>query len=454
VYFGADEETVRNATKASPEYKGTKTLGDESYEPGGLAWGATYYWRIDEVNGVNPDSPWIGSVWNFTTADFLIIDDFESYDAGMNQIWYSWHDGLGYGVPGGDPYFAGNGTGAAVGDDTTPTYTEQNIVHGGAQSMPYWYNNNKQGYSFYSEAQKTLTVYHDWTVEGLAELSIWFRGNPASVGSFVEDPVGTYTMTGSGTDIWDHSDQFHYAFKTLSGSGSIVAKVESVSNTDVWAKAGVMIRETLDAGSKHAMMIVSSSSGVSFQRRIDTGGSSFDDTTDGITAPYWVKIERSASGSFSAYSSADGSAWQKIGVSETIQMGTNVYIGLAVTAHNESATCEAVFTNVTTTGTVSGQWMNQDIGIASNDPEPLYVAISNSTGTPAVVVHDDPAAATIDTWTEWVIPLQAFTDQGIDLTNIDRIAIGLGAQGNMAVSGGSGKIYIDDIRLLQNVDGQ
>jgi hypothetical protein len=454
VYFGTDEEAVRNATKTSPEYKGTKALGDESYDPGELDWGVTYYWRIDEVNGINPDSPWVGSVWNFATADFIILDDFESYDAVANQIWYSWHDGLGYGVPDMDPYFAGNGTGAAVGDDTSPTYTEQTIVYGGSQSMPYWYNNNKQGYAFYSEAEKTLTVSHDWTVHGLAELSIWFRGYPASVGSFVENPAGTFTMTGSGTDIWDQSDEFHYAFKTLTGSGSITAKVESVSDTDAWAKAGVMIRETLDADSKHAMMIVSSSSGVSFQRRIDTGDNSFDDTTGGITSPYWVRIERDLSGNFSAYGSADGVTWQKQGASQMIQMGMNVYIGLAVTAHNASATCEAVFTNVSTTGTVGGQWTNQDIGMANNDPEPLYVAVSNSTGTPAVVVHDDPSAATIDTWTEWIIPLQAFADQGINLANVDRIAIGLGTQGNMTVPGGSGKIYVDDIRLLQNADGQ
>ncbi|MFC1604411.1 LamG-like jellyroll fold domain-containing protein, partial [Planctomycetota bacterium] len=404
VYFGTDEEAVRNATKTSPEYKGTKALGDESYDPGKLAWEVTYYWRIDEVNGVNPDSPWVGNVWSFTTADFLIIDDFEIYDTGDNQIWYSWHDGLGYGVPGIDPFFAGNGTGAAVGDDTTATYTEQNIVYGGSHSMPYWYNNNKQGYAFYSEAEKTLTVSRDWTEQGLAELSLWFRGYPASVGSFVESPAGTYTMTGSGADIWAidgvEADEFHYAFKTLTGTGSIVARVQSVSDTDIWAKAGVMIRETLDPDSAHAMMAVTPGSGVSFQRRPGTGATSIDDTTTGITAPYWVKIERDLAGNFTAYSSADGSTWQKQGLSEPIQMGVNVYIGLAVTAHNASATCEAVFTNVTTTGTVSSQWMNQDIGIANNDTEPLYVAVSNAAGAPAVVVHDDPATAQIDTWTE------------------------------------------------------
>jgi len=447
VYFGTNSDNVKNATKASPEYKGPKALGEESYDPGVLTLNKTYYWRIDEVNGINPESPWAGNIWSFTTSDFFVIDDFEEYDSGENQIWFSWHDGLGYGTPGTPGYFAGNGTGATVGDENTLSYTEETIVHGGLQSMPFEYDNNKQGYSKYSEVEHTLTDQRDWTAEGVTELSLWFRGNPASTGSFVEGPAGTYTMTGSGTDIWNPSDEFHYAFKTLSGSGSIQARVESISDTDSWAKAGVMIRETLDGDSRHAMTVLTPGSGVSYQRRIDTGGNSTDDTTGAITAPYWVKIERDLAGTFSAYSSANGSTWQKIGVSESIQMGSNVYIGLAVTAHNASETCQAAFTNVTTTGNVSGQWTNQDIGIVSNDTEPLFVAVSNTTGAPAVVVHDDPAAANVDTWTEWIIPLQAVADQGINLSNVDSIAIGLGTRGNTTAPGGSGKMYIDDIRL-------
>jgi hypothetical protein len=130
-------------------------------------------------------------------------------------------------------------------------------------------------------------------------------------------------------------------------------------------------------------------------------------------------------------------------------MGSNVYIGLALTAHNAAATCQAVFTNVTTTGTVGPQWAHQDIGIASNTPEPLYVAVSNAAGQPAVVVHPGPAAATTTTWTEWVVPLSALANQGITLTNVDRIALGLGTRGNMTTPGGSGKMYFDDIRLYR-----
>jgi hypothetical protein len=457
VYFGADAVAVRNATKTSPEFKATKARGDETYAPGKLAWETTYYWRIDEVNSTNPDSPWTGKVWSFTTADYAVIDDFEGYDAGANQIWYAWHDGLGYGTPGAPPYFAGNGTGAAVGDETTASFTEETIVHGGNQSMPVAYDNNKQGKAKYSEVELTLTAPRDWTEGGIGELSIWFRGLPGSVGSFVEAPAGTYTMTASGTDIWDvgtaanYHDEFHFAYKTLTGAGSMVARVQSVQNTNAWSKAGVMIRETLDGGSKHAFACITPSNGVASQGRALTGDSSFNTNQAGVTAPYWVKLERDAAGNFTVSHSANGTAWQPVtgATPRNIPMSSTVYIGLALTSHDAARTCQAVFTNVTTTGTVSPQWAHQDIGIASNAAEPLYVAVSNAAGQPAVVVHPDAAAAQITTWTEWVIPVQSFADKGISLANVDRLAFGLGTRGNQTAPGGSGKMYFDDIRVYR-----
>jgi len=453
IYFGTDEQAVSNATMDSPEYTGSQTLGSESYEPGKLAWESIYYWRVDEVNELNPDSPWTGNVWSFTSADFLIIDDFEDYDADENQIWFSWHDGLGYGSEATPPYYGGNSTGAAVGDETTPSYTEETIVHGGNQSMPLFYDNNKQGYAYYSETGLTLTDVRDWTEENVTELSLWFRGYPASVGSFVKSPAGTYTINASGADITGPADEFHFAYKTLTGSGSIIAKVESMQNTNQWAKAGVMIRETLDPGSAHAMAFVTPGQGVVFEYRPLAGDNNLGAAGQqtGVTAPYWVKLERSLAGSFTASHSTNGTTWQPIPNTSmaNIQMNANVYIGLAVTAHDASQTCQAVFSNVTFTGTVGQQWINQDIGVASNDPEPMYVAVWNFDGSPAVVYHDDPAAAQIDTWTEWIIPLQVFADQGINLTDVDRIAIGLGTKGNISTPGGSGKMYFDDIRLYR-----
>ncbi len=445
VYFGSDGDAVKNATKTSPEYKGPKALGDESYSPGKLQLETSYYWRIDEVNTVNPDSPWKGNLWSFTTGNSFVVDDFEGYtdnETANEAIWQSWVDG--FGIP---------DNGAQVGY-LLPPYAERTIVHSGSQSMPLLYNNT--GGVRNSEVSLAMTVQRNWTEEGVGELSLWFRGRPASVGSFVESPVGTYTITATGADIWNQADQFLYAFKTLTGIGTIEAQVLSVSNTDPWAKAGVMIRETLDAGSKFAAVYITPGNGCRFQARMDTGIAATSDTSvvttqqTAITAPYWVKLERDFAGNFRGYYSSNGTTWTTMSWNpQNISMASNVYIGLALTSHNNAATCTAKFSNVRTTGTVGVQWANQDIGIASNAAEPLYVAVSNAAGQPAIVAHPDPAAATLTTWTEWVIPLSAFSDKGINLSNVDKFAIGLGTKGNATAAGGSGTMYIDDIRLYR-----
>jgi hypothetical protein len=170
LYFGTDKDAVKNADTGSPEYKGTRDVGAESYDPGKLEWDSTYYWRIDEVNNTNPDSPWAGILWSFTTANFLIVDDFESYndidppDPGSNRIFEAWPDG--YDIP---------TNGALVGNDLPP-YAEQTIVHSGSQSMPLYYDNSVGN----SEATHTLTYPRDWTENGVSTLTIWFRGNSAN----------------------------------------------------------------------------------------------------------------------------------------------------------------------------------------------------------------------------------------------------------------------------------
>jgi len=166
VYFGTNADAVKNATKTSPEYKGTKALGAESYSPGTLAWETTYYWRVDEVNNTNAKSPWVGKVWSFTTASFAVIDDFEQYtdnDVAKEAIWQSWTDG--YATP--------TTNGAQVGN-LMPPYAERTIVHGGRQSMPLSYDNVTAARN--SEAQLVLNYPRDWTVEGVTALSLWYYG--------------------------------------------------------------------------------------------------------------------------------------------------------------------------------------------------------------------------------------------------------------------------------------
>jgi thioredoxin len=177
VYFGFNRDDIVNAdtSDTTGTYRG-RNPNANYIPPDSLIYSGTYYWRIDEVNEVNPNSPRKGNVWRFTTANFIVVDDFESYDAGDNQIWYSWHDGLGFGVPvAGQPFYPGNGTGSAVGFEFE--WPEQTIVHSGQQSMPYEYNNNRPNRLKYSEANLTLSYPRNWTVDGVSELSLWFRGN-------------------------------------------------------------------------------------------------------------------------------------------------------------------------------------------------------------------------------------------------------------------------------------
>jgi len=229
LYFGTDKDAVKKADTGSPEYKGTRDLGAESYDPGMLEWDTAYYWRIDEVNNVNPDSPWTGNVWSFTTANFLVVDDFEHYDINDNQIWYAWKDGLGYGTPGSEPYFAGNGTGSAVGDETTGSYTEERIVHGGSQSMPVFYDNSILRYS---EVEKTLSYPRDWTENGVSTLSIWFRGNSDNVAETLY-----VALNGSAVVSHDNTNaaqivswtEWHIDLKAFAEQGVNLANVNTIA---------------------------------------------------------------------------------------------------------------------------------------------------------------------------------------------------------------------------------
>jgi hypothetical protein len=444
VYISSDEQAVIDGTAP------VTTLTEISYGPLALDLGTTYYWRVDEVNNAETPSTWQGDIWNFTTQEFLVIDDFESYDIGNIEIWWAWKDGLGYAAHDNEPAFLGNGTGSAVGDEDSASYTEETIVHGGNQSMPLVYNNNKQGFLTYSEATMTLTTLRDWTQRGAEELSLWFRGYPATFSTFTEGPAGTYTMTARSDNIADPADSFHYVYKQLSGTGSITVKVESVSPTSTSAKAGVMIRETLTPDSKYAMVFSRPDGAARFRRRDETTGESLNSVDNTLAVPHWVKLERDASGLLTASHSTDGINFvplddAALGSSAPVQMGTIVYIGLALSSNNPDETCTAVFSDVSTTGTVTGQWQSEDIGILSNDPEPMYVTIANSTGSPATVYNDDANAATFDVWTQWIVPLQEFADQGINLTDVDSISIGLGDPGAPGQPGGSGTLFIDDI---------
>jgi hypothetical protein len=465
VYFGTDAGAVQNSTPAEPlgVYQGRQA--ETTFTPAEpLQWGQTYYWRVDEVKEGHPKSPWKGMVWSSTVANYLIVDDFESYlNDSPNRLFQTWIDGFGFSAdsffPAGSP---GNGTGAAVGHDIwsadSPQYgktiAETTIVNGGKQSMPIYYNNTTLPCS---EAQRTWTAAQDWTTHGSDTLTLAFRGAPVG---FMEKAPGQILMSGTGTDIYGTSDQGRFVYKQLTGDGSIIARIDRLDNTNAWAKAGVMIRGNLEAIGSWAYILYGGENGVRFQARLSQGATATSDTELGppaeqiaLRAPIWVKAERKGD-QFNGYYSTDGTTWTALAWNpRTISMNSSAYIGLAVTSHATGAVAQAEFSGVTTTGTVTGQWESVSLGVeqtAGNLPDPLYVTLEDSGGRKATVTHADPSAANIGAWTPWSIPLSTFSSAGVKIDSIKKMSIGIGDKVKPA-SGATGLLYIDDIRVVKPV---
>ncbi len=449
VYFGTAFSDVNDAGTLDTEFKGNQA--GTTYGVGPLETVNTYYWRIDEVNDANSDI-WKGHVWRFTTAEYFSVDNFEDY-SGTEP----------------DRIFDPNGW--VAGGGGLVDFSDSNIVmvHGGLQAMALEYDNLASPYD--SNATHTFGSSQDWTVDGIKSLELWVRGWPAYVGGWAE-ASGTHTITASGTDIEDvpnvksgtgYHDEFHYAYKEITGSGlvTIIAKVESISPTDPcvpiheWAKAGVMVRKSLDPNSKNALMCITPEMGGAFQyREVDAGGTtSYNYYASGedyvalkdINAPYWVKLELDSDyGDIYAYHSSDGSTWTEVqDVWLNIpDMTLPVYVGLAVTAHNASAVVTAEFSNVSISGGTPSAWDNQDVGIYSNiGALPLYITLEDDSAVSHTITHTDPNIVLQPSWQAWNIALSDFTD--VDLANIKKITLGVGP----ADPCGIGTVYVDDILL-------
>jgi glucose/arabinose dehydrogenase len=235
-----------------------------------------------------------------------------------------------------------------LGSDSTAPYTfSWNNVAAGSYALTAQAVDNSLAVTTSSVVNITVngpsTLPSPWL-----ETDIGNVGLPGS-GSFAS---GVFTVRGSGADIWGNADAFHFVYQPLNGNGQLVARVTGVQFTDGWAKGGVMIRESLTAGSRHASMFLTPGNGLAFQRRTTTGGVS-DHTSGGAgSAPYWVRVVRSGN-SFTAYRSTNGSNWVQVGSPVTINMPSNVFIGLAVTSHSNSAISTSTFDNVSFTPSFS-----------------------------------------------------------------------------------------------------
>jgi O-glycosyl hydrolase len=192
-------------------------------------------------------------------------------------------------------------------------------------------------------------------------------GSPSPSGASNYDAgTNTFTISGSGADIWNTSDQFHFLSQSFTGNGSIMARVTGVQNTNTWAKAGVMFRNSTAADAMFANVVITPSSGVSFQWRNANGGNCGFTQVTGVTAPKWVKLIRNGN-SFSAfYATTTGTPtaanWIQIGSAQTIPMSSSARVGLAVTSHNNGTLCTSTFTSVQVDQppvVLSGQFLSQ-----------------------------------------------------------------------------------------------
>jgi hypothetical protein len=446
IYFSTDSNTLDliDTTPAA-----TLDLSDQ-----GIEYGRTYYWRVDGIDG---DEVYAGDLWSYSTPAYLSLEDFEDYDDDCRIIYWSWQDGAGY-----EEYqdcgisaFNGNGSSPScyVGyyNAENGTYGETTMVYSGNQSMPFEYNNTKAPY--YSEARSTDGLLaSDWTVGGVDTLSLFVQGSPADL---VEVAPDNLIVSGAGTDIFGTNDEFRYVYKRLDGDGSIVARVMSLDNSNEWAKAGLMIRSNLGDNARNALVYVSPEHGVRLQQRAALSGDTSSDSETAsdeqmaVAAPNWLKIERSGD-TINAYYATDETGTNWIAVSgnpQEVPMVESAYIGVAVCSHATDVYTVAEFTDIATTGAVSGDWTAEAVGVEQpvNNPESMYVKVTDSTNQSATVVHENAAATQMGTWTQWDISLNALN--GLNLSNIKSLTIGVG-DGSSA--GGTGLIYVDEIRLTRS----
>ena len=168
--------------------------------------------------------------------------------------------------------------------------------------------------------------------------------------------TGTFELKGSGSDIWDTQDQFRFAYKTIVGDGTITARIVDQDNTNEWNKVGIMVRETLAEGSRHAFVAITSGNGVAFQNRTITDGASnnYNIGAGTIKAPYWLKLVISGT-TYTAYMSPDGMNWTQVGdpVDAGFGNGAPVYAGLAISSHDNTVLSTAHINNYSLGGVLA-----------------------------------------------------------------------------------------------------
>jgi hypothetical protein len=447
VYLGDNFDDVNEGTGDTFRINQTAAFyvaGFAGYAyPDGLVPGTMYYWRIDEVNDADPNSPWKGPIWSFsippnTAYDPVPTDGTEFVDLDSELTW--------------TPGFGAILHTIYLGDN----FDDVSTAEGGAS----------QGSATYKPASLEREKVYYWRVDEYDGVDtyrgdIWAFTTPGAAG----DPqpangaVGVqYTQTLSWTPAENASSHDVYF-------GTDKEAVKNATTDSPEYKGNEPLgSESYDPGPLEWL--------TNYYWRVDavydTG------TVKGLvwsfTVADFLLVE-----DFEGYTDDDAAGqaiWQSwidgFGVDDNgAQVGYLLppYCEQTI-VHGGSQSMPLLYNNtngvtnseVVLTLTSQRDWIAENVeqlslwfrGRSANAPEPLYVAIANSAGSSAVAAYDDANAARAGVWTQWTIPLQTFTDQGVDLANVDRLAIGLGAKAGTTGAGGTGTMYIDDIRLYRS----
>jgi hypothetical protein len=241
-------------------------------------------------------------------------------------------------------------TWSQIGTSTTTSFSDVGLSAG------TWYYRvravNANGQSPYSNVLKSGVPGPILT----QDQDVGTSGDPAVPGSASFGGGGVYTNSGAGSDIWNQADGFHFVYKPLLGDGTITARVlnmSSIQDTTFWAKAGVMIRESLAGNSRDAYVTMTPQghNQVQFLDRVATGGNAADiGDAFSIPFPIWVRVVRQGN-TFTGFYSSDGAAFNQLGGPVTIPMAPTTYVGMVASAANNNgsnpnAVSTSMFDNV------------------------------------------------------------------------------------------------------------
>ncbi|MFC1634388.1 LamG-like jellyroll fold domain-containing protein [Planctomycetota bacterium] len=451
VYFGDDFSSVDYAARDSDLFRGNQmatfyVAGFPGFAyPDGLVAGTTYYWRIDEVNDADPNSPWKGNIWSFSIPPKTAYnpDPADGTEfVGPEGITLRWTPGFGAIV---HTLYLGDNydeiSNATVG-----------IPVGGTTYRPGPLESEKVYYWRVDEFDGVATYKGD----------IWGFTTPGAAGA-PQPADGAVDVEQIRILNWTPADNAnsHHVYFGMDKEAVKNATPDSPEYKGNKARGS----ESYDPG-KLAWY-------TSYYWRVDAVyNANQDQPTKGLVWSF-TTINFFLIDDFESYTDDDAAGqaiWQTwvdgFGVADNgAQIGyllppyaeqTIVHDGgqsMPLLYVNEEGIANSEASLILES---DRDWTAEDVGELSlwfrgrsaNAPEPFYVAISNDVGVPAVVVHDDSIAANAGTWRQWRITLHALVDQGINLTNVDKLTIGLGSKGGPAV-GGSGTMYIDDIRLYR-----